>query len=71
MKAIIDTDKIRMVWVDLDDTIIDFRGNSRRALSRVYHDYHAIGRLLTTPRPGYQPTSATTTAYGRSTTEPR
>lgn len=45
MKAIIDTDKIRMVWVDLDDTIIDFRGNSRRALSRVYHDYHAIGRL--------------------------
>ena len=46
MKAIIDTDKIRMVWVDLDDTIIDFRGNSRRALSRVYHDYHAIGRLF-------------------------
>ncbi|MDE6525575.1 MAG: hypothetical protein K2L66_08480, partial [Paramuribaculum sp.] len=46
MKAVIDTDKIRMVWVDLDDTIIDFRGNSRRALSRVYHDYPAIGRLF-------------------------
>lgn len=49
MKAIIDTSRIKIVWVDLDDTIIDFRGNSRRALSRVYHEYPAINRIFDNP----------------------
>lgn len=31
---------ISVVWVDLDDTIIDFRTNSRNALVRLYHSRH-------------------------------
>lgn len=46
MNAIIDTRRIRTVWVDLDDTIIDFRGNSRRALSRVHAVHPAVSRLF-------------------------
>lgn len=46
MNAIIDTREIRTVWVDLDDTIIDFRGNSRRALSRVHAVHPAVSRLF-------------------------
>lgn len=30
---------IKVAWVDLDDTLIDFHANSRRALARVYRDY--------------------------------
>lgn len=46
MNAIIDTRSIRTVWVDLDDTIIDFRGNSRRALRRVHAVHPAVSRLF-------------------------
>ncbi len=46
MNSIIDTRCIRTVWVDLDDTIIDFRGNSRRALSRVHAVHPAVSRLF-------------------------
>ncbi|MDE6049513.1 MAG: YjjG family noncanonical pyrimidine nucleotidase [Paramuribaculum sp.] len=34
---IIDTNKISIVWLDLDDTLIDFQANSLRALEKVYH----------------------------------
>ena len=46
MNSIIDTRCIRTVWVDLDDTIIAFRGNSRRALSRVHAVHPAVSRLF-------------------------
>lgn len=32
----IDTSSVHVVWVDLDDTIIDFRANSRAALANLY-----------------------------------
>lgn len=39
---IIDASLTDMVWLDLDDTLVDFRTNSRRALARLYKE-----RLLT------------------------
>lgn len=35
---VIDPSLTDMVWLDLDDTLIDFRTNSRRALSRLYDE---------------------------------
>lgn len=31
-----DRQKVKVVWIDLDDTLIDFHANSRAALSRLY-----------------------------------
>lgn len=31
-----DFENIKMVWIDLDDTLIDFRNNSRAALRRIF-----------------------------------
>lgn len=33
----IDMSPVRVVWIDLDDTIIDFHANSRAALANLYH----------------------------------
>lgn len=35
----IDTDKIHVVWLDLDDTLIDFKSNSRAALIKLWERY--------------------------------
>lgn len=43
-----DDKDIRVVWVDLDDTIIDFFTNSRRALRRLRDDYEIISRHFAT-----------------------
>lgn len=39
---------IKVVWVDLDDTIIDFRTNSRRALHRLWQEEDAVRRCFDT-----------------------
>lgn len=45
----IDKSKIRVVWVDLDDTLIDFKANSRSALTRLWAN-HGFQRLWPTPQ---------------------
>lgn len=42
------SDKIAVVWVDLDDTIWDFHANSRVALRGLYTDY-SLGDVFPTP----------------------
>lgn len=39
-----DGSDIKMVWVDLDDTLIDFRANSREALANLYNK-EKLGRF--------------------------
>ena len=39
---------IRVVWIDLDDTLVDFRTNSRRALRRLF-DTQNLAPLFGTP----------------------
>ncbi len=41
-------DGIRVVWIDLDDTIWDFRANSRVSLRGLYRDY-ALAEAFPTP----------------------
>ena len=44
-----DFQSIKWVWVDLDDTLIDFEGNSRIALHILYKEL-GLGRFYATPR---------------------
>lgn len=40
----IDTSNVKVVWIDLDDTLIDFKANSRSALTRLWAD-HGFSRF--------------------------
>ena len=40
--------EIKVVWVDLDDTMIDFRANSRHALHRLWGEEPAVRRCFET-----------------------
>ena len=40
---------IDMVWIDLDDTLIDFKGASRKALRQIYAD-ERLDRFFTSPK---------------------
>lgn len=40
---------IEVVWVDLDDTIIDFTANARLALTAMWRDEQVLRRLFDTP----------------------
>lgn len=40
----IDTSNVKVVWIDLDDTLIDFKANSRSALARLWAD-HGFSRF--------------------------
>ncbi|MCM1028230.1 MAG: YjjG family noncanonical pyrimidine nucleotidase [Pseudoflavonifractor sp.] len=44
-----DLSALRVVWLDLDDTLIDFKANSRAALSNLYH-LRAFDRLWSSPQ---------------------
>ncbi len=44
----IDFSRIRVAWVDLDDTLIDFKANSRAALTRLWQE-RGFSRLWPTP----------------------
>lgn len=43
-----DLSKIRVAWIDLDDTLIDFKANSRAALTRLWLE-RRFSRLWATP----------------------
>ena len=45
----IDSDLIKVAWIDLDDTLIDFRANSRSALAKVYHSTPALQKCFASP----------------------
>ncbi|MDE5799682.1 MAG: YjjG family noncanonical pyrimidine nucleotidase [Paramuribaculum sp.] len=40
------SDKITTVWLDLDDTLIDFTTNAAAALSRMWHEQDVLQRLF-------------------------
>lgn len=44
-KNTIDLSRIKYVWVDLDDTVWDFAGNSHMALAAIY-DIHGLDRFF-------------------------
>lgn len=44
-----DGQDIEMVWIDLDDTLIDFKGASRIALRKVYDD-ERLDRFFSSPK---------------------
>lgn len=44
-----DNHDIDVVWLDLDDTVIDFLTNSRRALERLWHEEPLLTRLFPSP----------------------
>lgn len=46
---IYDGQDIDMVWIDLDDTLIDFKGASRQALRQIYAD-ERLDRFFTSPK---------------------
>lgn len=46
---IYDGQDIDMVWIDLDDTLIDFKGASRKALRQIYAD-ERLDRFFTSPK---------------------
>lgn len=46
----IDSSALDIVWLDLDDTVIDFRANSRRALERVYAEGVLPAGLFDSPK---------------------
>lgn len=46
---IYDGQDIAMVWIDLDDTLIDFKGASRQALRQIYAD-ERLDRFFTSPK---------------------
>ena len=46
----IDPSVIRVVWVDLDDTLIDFKANSRSALSKLYESTPPLKQYFATPK---------------------
>ncbi len=45
----IDPSLIKVAWIDLDDTLIDFRANSRSALAKVYATTPRLRELFATP----------------------
>lgn len=45
----IDPDLIKVAWIDLDDTLIDFRANSRSALAKVYYSTPALQKYFASP----------------------
>ena len=44
-----DNHDIDVVWLDLDDTVIDFLTNSRRALDRLWREEPLLTRLFSSP----------------------
>lgn len=46
----IDPSRIKVAWIDLDDTLIDFRANSRSALAKVYHASPRLRELFASPQ---------------------
>lgn len=45
---IFDNKDIKVVWLDLDDTIVDFKTNSRRALHRLWEEEQPVRRCFDT-----------------------
>lgn len=45
---VIDRSTTSVVWIDLDDTLIDFQANSLRALEKVYY-YENLSRYFASP----------------------